>query len=52
MNVIGTQFLSGLINLGLTRWRLAVYIYKVYVDAVAESGRNGAVSKHQIECGE
>ena len=29
-------------------------IYKVYVDAVAESGRNGAVSKHQIwpECGE
>ena len=44
---ISTQ-LRDPINSGLARWRLTVY-----VDAVAESGRNPA-SKHQIqtECGE
>ena len=47
MNAIGTQ-LREPINSGLTPWRLTVY-----VDAVAESGRN-PVSKHQIQsgCGE
>ena len=42
MNAIGTQ-LRNPINSRLIRWRL-----KVYVDAVAESGRN-PVSKHQID---
>ena len=47
MNAFGTRMRDP-INSGLTRWRL-----KVYVDTVAESGRN-PVSKHQIqpECGE
>ena len=40
MNAIGTQ-LRDPMNSGLIRWRLMVY-----VDAVAESGRN-SVSKHQ-----
>ena len=46
VNAISPQ-LRDSINLGLTRWRLAVY-----VDAVTEIGRN-SVSKHQIqpECG-
>ena len=48
MNAIGTQ-LRDPINLGLTRWRMAVS----YMDAAAELGRN-PVSKHQIqpECGD
>ena len=42
MNDIGTQ-LRDPINLGLTRWRMAVSL-----DAAAELGRN-PVSKHQIQ---
>ena len=42
MNAIGTQ-LRDPINLGLTRWRMAVSL-----DAAAELGRN-PVSKHQIQ---
>ena len=42
MNAIGTQ-LRDPINLGLTRWRMAVSL-----DAAAELGRNH-VSKHQIQ---
>ena len=42
MNAIGTQ-LRDPINLGLTRWRMAVLL-----DAAAELGRN-PVSKHQIQ---
>ena len=43
MNVIGTQFRAP-INLGLTRWRMAVS----QMDAAAELGEN-PVSKHQIQ---
>ena len=43
MNAIGTQ-LRDAINLGLTRWRMAVS----QMDAAAELGRN-PVSKHQIQ---
>ena len=42
VNAIGTQ-LRDPINLGLTRWRMAVSL-----DAAAELGRN-PVSKHQIQ---
>ena len=42
MNAIGTQ-LRDPINLGLTRWRMAVSL-----DAAVELGRN-PVSKHQIQ---
>ena len=42
VNAIVTQ-LRDLVNSGLARWRLTVY-----VDAVAESGRN-PVRKHQID---
>ena len=45
MNVIGTQ-LRDPINLGLTRWRMAVL--NKYMDAAAELGGN-PVSKHQIQ---
>ena len=45
MNAIGTQ-LRDPINLGLTRWRMAVL--NNYMDAAAELGRN-PVSKHQIQ---
>ena len=45
MNAIGTQ-LRNPINLGLTRWRMAV-LHK-YMDAAAELGRD-LVSKHQIQ---
>ena len=41
-NAIGTQ-MRGAINSGLTQWRLTVYI-----DAVAESGRN-PMNTHQIQ---
>ena len=43
MNAIGTQ-LRDPINLGLTRWRMAVS----QMDAAAELGRN-PVSKHHME---
>ena len=43
MNVIGTQ-LRDPINLGLTRWRMAVS----KMDAAAELGRN-PLSKHHIQ---
>ena len=42
MNAIGTQ-LRDPIDLGLTRWRMAVLNNK------AELGRNPVVSKHQIQ---
>ena len=45
MSAIGTQLRDSM-NSGLARWRLKVY--NIYVDAVAESGRNPA-SKHQID---
>ena len=45
MNAIGTQLLDP-INLGLTRWRMAVL--NEYIDAAAELGRD-PVSKHQIQ---
>ena len=45
VNAIGTQ-LRDTINLGLTRWRMAVQ--NKYMDAAAELGRN-SISKHQIQ---
>ena len=45
MNAIGMQ-LRDLINLGLTRWRMAVLNKEM--DAAAELGRN-PVSKHQVQ---
>ena len=46
MNAIGTQ-LHDQINLGLTRWRIAVLINK-RMEAAAELGRN-PVGKYQIQ---
>ena len=42
MNAFGT-LLCDLINPGLVRWQLTIYL-----DAVAENGRN-PVSKHQVQ---